>query len=264
MEREEIISCIESQRANRALWDYKKRIKVLKKLYANILLLKDDICAALKADLNKSETESYTTEVGMVLSEISYMIKHIKKYARPKNAGGALIQFPAKSMIYPCPYGSVLIMSPWNYPFMLTIEPMVDAIAAGNSVVLKPSRYSSHVSEVIQKLVDMTFAKDEVIVVNGGREENAFLLEQDFDYVFFTGSATVGKVVLQKSMEKLTPVTLELGGKSPCIVDKTANIPLAAKRIVFGKFLNSGQTCVAPDFIYCDKSVKDMLVEELK
>lgn len=264
MDRQEIINCIESQKTNKALWDYKKRIKALKKLYANILILQGEIYAALKADLNKGETESRTTEVGMVLSEITYMIKHIKKFSRPKKVGSALFQFPAKSMIIPCPYGSVLIMSPWNYPFMLTLEPMVDAIAAGNSVVLKPSRYSANVTGVIQKLVDMTFEKDEVIVVSGGREENAFLLEQDFDYIFYTGSTDVGRIVMEKAAQKFTPVTLEMGGKSPCIVDKTANIPLAARRIVFGKFLNCGQTCVAPDFIYCDKSIKDKLVEELK
>lgn len=264
MERQEILNCIEIQKKNNALLDCKKRIKVLKKLYDNILLLKHDIYDALKADLNKSEIESHTTEVGMVLSEISYMIKHIKKFSRPKNVGGSVIHFPSKSISIPCPYGCVLIMSPWNYPFMLTLEPMVDAISAGNSVVLKPSRYSANTTRVIQKLVDMTFEKDEVIVVSGGREENAFLLEQDFDYIFYTGSTSVGKIVMQKASEKFTPVTLEMGGKSPCIVDKTANIPLAARRIVFGKFLNCGQTCVAPDFIYCDKSIKDKLVEELK
>ena len=186
------------------------------------------------------------------------------KFSRPKNVGGSVIHFPSKSISIPCPYGCVLIISPWNYPFMLTLEPMVDAISAGNSVVLKPSRYSANTTRVIQKLVDMTFEKDEVIVVSGGREENAFLLEQDFDYIFYTGSTSVGKIVMQKASEKFTPVTLEMGGKSPCIVDKTANISLAARRIVFGKFLNCGQTCVAPDFIYCDKSIKDKLVEELK
>ena len=226
--------------------------------------MKSEIFAALKADLNKSEIEAYTTEIGMVLCEISYMIKHIKKYSRPKKVKSAIFQFPAKSLVLPCPYGCVLIMSPWNYPFMLSIEPMVDAIAAGNSVVLKPSRYSHNTSSVIEKLIENTFEKNQVIVVKGGREENEFLLDQDYDYIFYTGSTAVGKIVMQKAAEKFTPITLEMGGKSPCIVDKTADIPLAAKRIVFGKFLNSGQTCVAPDFVYCDKSVKEQLIEELK
>ncbi|MDE7209458.1 MAG: aldehyde dehydrogenase [Clostridia bacterium] len=264
MEREEILTCIEKQKAERAFWDYKKRIKALKKLYQNILLMKEDIFAALKADLNKSEVESYTTEIGMVLCEISYMLRHIKKFSRPKKFRSEFFQFPAKSVITPCPYGCVLIMSPWNYPFMLSIEPLVDAISAGNSVVLKPSRYSHNTSCVIEKLVQKTFEPNEVIVVSGGREENAFLMEQDFDYIFYTGSTAVGKIVMQKAAEKFTPITLEMGGKSPCIVDKTADIPLAARRIVFGKFLNSGQTCVAPDFVYCDKAVKAQLVEELK
>ncbi|MDE6276104.1 MAG: aldehyde dehydrogenase [Clostridia bacterium] len=264
MERQEVINCIQMQRADHAFLDYKKRIKSLKKLYDNILLMKDEIFAALKADLNKSEIESYTTEIGMVLCEITFMIKHIKKFSRPQKVKSALFQFPAKSQILPCPYGCVLVMSPWNYPFMLSIEPMVDAIAAGNSVVLKPSRYSRNTSLAIEKLVEKTFEKNEVIVVSGGREENAFLLEQDYDYIFYTGSTAVGKIVMQKASEKFTPITLEMGGKSPCIVDDTANIPLAARRIVFGKYLNSGQTCVAPDFIYCDKSIKEQLVEELK
>ncbi|MDE6870179.1 MAG: aldehyde dehydrogenase family protein, partial [Clostridia bacterium] len=187
MEREEILTCIEKQKAERAFWDYKKRIKALKKLYQNILLMKEDIFAALKADLNKSEVESYTTEIGMVLCEISYMLKHIKKFSRPKKFRSEFFQFPAKSVITPCPYGCVLIMSPWNYPFMLSIEPLVDAISAGNSVVLKPSRYSHNTSCVIEKLVQKTFEPNEVIVVSGGREENAFLMEQDFDYIFYTG-----------------------------------------------------------------------------
>lgn len=264
MEREEILTCIEKQKAECAFWDYKERIKALKKLYKNILLMKDDIFAALKADLNKSEVESYTTEIGMVLCEISYMLRHIKKFARPKKVRSELFQFPAKSVILPCPYGCVLVMSPWNYPFMLSIEPLVDAISAGNSVVLKPSRYSHNTSSVIEKLVEKTFDKTQVIVVSGGREENAFLMEQDFDYIFYTGSTAVGKIVMQKAAEKFTPITLEMGGKSPCIVDATANITVAARRIVFGKFLNSGQTCVSPDFVYCDKSIKEQLVAELK
>ena len=164
----------------------------------------------------------------------------------------------------PCPYGQVLIISPWNYPFMLSIEPLVDAISAGNCVMLKPSDTSSHVSKVIAKLVEKTFPKEQVFVVLGGREQTSFILDLDFDHIFFTGSMKVGKIVLQKAAERYIPVTLELGGKSPCIVDETANISLAAKRIVFGKFLNCGQTCVAPDYVFCAKQIKDKLVEEIK
>ena len=244
--------------------DYKNRIRALKELHKNINLLQDEICNALKKDLNKSKTESYMCEIGLVLSEISYMIKHIRKFAKPKTVRTPLSQFHSHSYKLPCPYGQVLIISPWNYPFMLCIEPMVDAISAGNFVVLKPSASSPNVSAVIDKLIKMTFHAGEVITVLGGRNECNFLLDQDFDYIFFTGSARVGKDIMQKASEHFTPVTLELGGKSPCIVDETANIPLAAKRIVFGKFLNCGQTCVAPDYLYCAKSIKDELVKEIE
>ena len=163
----------------------------------------------------------------------------------------------------PSPYGVVLIMSPWNYPFMLTMDPLTDALAAGNTVVLKPSAYSPHTSAVIEKIISSCFDSSYVAVISGGREENQCLLREAFDYIFFTGSQAVGKEVLRQAAEHLTPVTLELGGKSPCIVDRTANIPLAAKRIVFGKFLNCGQTCVAPDYLYCEASVKDRLVQAI-
>jgi len=267
MKKEEILDEIQKQKeylSVSAFKNVKNRIKALKLLYKNIKLLEKEICDALKKDLNKSATESYMSEVGIVLSEISFMIKHTKKYSRPIRVKTPISQFPSKSYRLPCAYGQVLVISPWNYPFMLSIDPLVDAIAAGNSVVLKPSASCPNVSKVIDKLAKMTFDPEQVFVVLGSRTETDFLLDEKFDYIFFTGSSRVGKMVLQKAAEHYTPVTLELGGKSPCIVDETANIELAAKRIVFGKFLNCGQTCVAPDFVYCAKPVKEKLIEELK
>ena len=244
--------------------DCRNRIKALKLLKLNILEMKDEIFAALKKDLNKSEEESYMAEVGLVLSEISYMIKHCKKFSKPKKVRTPLSHFPSTSYRIPCAYGSVLIISPWNYPFMLSIEPMVDAICAGNSVVLKPSSRSAHVTEVIDKLIKKTFDAKQVFVVKGDASGSDFLLDLDFDYIFYTGSTRIGEIVMKKAAEHFTPVTLEMGGKSPCIVDETANLELSARRIVFGKFLNSGQTCVSPDYLYCHESVKHKLIHEIK
>ncbi len=267
MDKEYILSCYQKQRENlknNPLKNPRNRIAALKLLQKNITEMEAEICEALKQDLNKSKTESYMTEIGLVQSEISYMLKHCKKFSKPKRVRTPLSQFASKSFSMPCPYGQVLIISPWNYPFMLSIEPLVDAISAGNCVMLKPSDTSSHVSKVIAKLVEKTFPKEQVFVIQGGREQTSFILDLDFDHIFFTGSMKVGKIVLQKAAERYIPVTLELGGKSPCIVDETANISLAAKRIVFGKFLNCGQTCVAPDYVYCAKEIKENLVEEIK
>lgn len=241
----------------------KKRIDALKKLKAAILANEKEIHKAVHADLGKSENESYMCEIGLVLSEITYMIKHIKAFSKEKTVYTPIAQFHSRSYKKPSPYGVVLIISPWNYPFMLTFDPLVDAIAAGNTVVLKPSAYSPHTSRMIEKIVHECFPPELVSVVTGGRAENVSLLNREFDYIFFTGSQAVGKDVMRHAAEHLTPVTLELGGKSPCIVDSTANIGLAAKRIVFGKFLNCGQTCVAPDYIYCHESVKEQLITEL-
>ena len=267
MDKEYILSCYQKQRENlknNPLKNPRNRIAALKLLQKNITEMEAEICEALKQDLNKSKTESYMTEIGLVQSEISYMLKHCIKFSKPKRVRTPLSQFASKSFSMPCPYGQVLIISPWNYPFMLSIEPLVDAISAGNCVMLKPSDTSSHVSKVIAKLVEKTFPKEQVFVVLGGREQTSFILDLDFDHIFFTGSMKVGKIVLQKAAERYIPVTLELRGKSPCIVDETANISLAAKRIVFGKFLNCGQTCVAPDYVFCAKQIKDKLVEEIK
>ena len=191
------------------------------------------------------------------------MLKHIRKFSREKNVPTPLAQFHSRSFKKPSPRGVVLIMSPWNYPFLLTMEPLVDAIAAGNTVILKPSAYSPYVSDVICLIIKEIFDPAYVSVVTGGRAENNCLLNEHFDYIFFTGSQAVGKEVMRKAAEYLTPVTLELGGKSPCIVTESADLKLAARRIVFGKFLNCGQTCVAPDYIYVQDSIKDQLVKEL-
>ena len=239
------------------------RVSMLKKLAEAVKAHEQEITDALKKDLGKSASESYMCEIGMVLSEISYMIRHVKRFAAKQHVHTPLAQFAAVSYQKPVPYGNVLIMSPWNYPFLLAIDPLVNAIAAGNTAVVKPSAYSPATGEVVQAILEECFLEEYVAVVTGGRKENAALLEQKFDFIFFTGSQNVGREVLRHAAEHLTPVVLELGGKSPCIVDSTAKLKLAAKRIVFGKFLNCGQTCVAPDYVLCDASVKDALVEEI-
>ncbi len=239
------------------------RIQQLKKLYATVQKYEKEICDALKADLGKSHYEGFMCESGLVLTEISYMIKHVKKFSKKKRVGTPLAQFPSSSYTQAVPRGNVLIMSPWNYPFLLTIDPLANAIAAGNTAIVKPSAYSPATSAIVEKIIRECFSPVYVAVVTGGRAENTALLDQKFDMVFFTGSQAVGKEVLKHTADRLTPVVLELGGKSPCIVDSSANIELAAKRIVFGKYLNCGQTCVAPDYILCEKSVKDRFVTEV-
>lgn len=240
------------------------RIQALKRLKSAILTHEKEIHAALKEDLGKSAAESYMCETGLALSELDYMIGHTRRLAREHRVRTPLAQYASRSFTKPSPYGTVLIMSPWNYPFLLTIDPLIDAIAAGNTAVVKPSAYSPATSAVIKKLLEVCFEENEVAVVTGGREENGSLLDQPFDFIFFTGSQSVGKEVLRHAAERLTPAALELGGKSPCIVDETAKLSLTAKRIVFGKFLNCGQTCVAPDYVLCQESVKDALLAELK
>ena len=242
----------------------KFRIEMLKKLYKSVKENEQAINDALKADLGKSEFEGFMCEVGLSLTEISYMIKHTKKFAKRKLVYTPLPQFASTSFKKPSPYGNVLIMSPWNYPFLLAIDPLADAIAAGNTVVVKPSAYSPETSKVVKKIIEDCFPPEYVSVVTGGRKENSELLDQKFDMVFFTGSQAVGKEVLRRCSEHLTPAVLELGGKSPCIIDSTAKIKLAAKRIVFGKYLNCGQTCVAPDYVLCHKDVKDEFLKEVK
>jgi aldehyde dehydrogenase (NAD+) len=263
----EIKNIVDTQREyfyTGATLDVGQRIAALKKLKAAVIKYEDEINRALKADLGKSAFESYMCETGMVLSEISHMLKHVRSYSGEKTVPTPLAQFHSRSYKKPSPYGVVLIMSPWNYPFLLTLDPLVDALAAGNTAVIKPSAYSPNTSLVISKLIQECFEDKYVSVITGGRAENTCLLQQHFDYIFFTGSQAVGREVMAQADANLTPVTLELGGKSPCVVDKSANIKLAAKRIVFGKYLNCGQTCVAPDYVYCDASIKDELVKELK
>ena len=240
------------------------RIRQLQKLYDCVKEKEKEICDALTSDLGKSAYEGFMCEVGLVLSEISYMIRHTKKFAGRKRVGTPLSQFPSRSFVQPVPYGNTLIMSPWNYPFLLSMDPLADAIAAGNTAIVKPSAYSPATSSIVAEIIQECFAPEYVAAVTGGRAENQALLDQDFDFVFFTGSQEVGKEVLRRSAEHLTPAILELGGKSPCIVDESADIKLAARRIVFGKFLNCGQTCVAPDYVLCHQSVKDAFAEEVK
>ena len=240
------------------------RLKYLKKLKTTIKNKEREIFSALYSDLGKSETESYMCEVGLTIDEISYFIKNLKKFAKDKIVKTPITNFHSKSIIKSVPWGNVLIISPWNYPFLLTMESLVEAISAGNTVIIKPSAYSPATSNIVKEIIEETFPQEYVSVVTGGREENKMLLSLKFDYIFFTGSQSVGKEVLRKAAEHLTPVTLELGGKSPCIVDETANIDLAAKRIVFGKYLNCGQTCVAPDYIYCHESIVDKLATAIK
>ena len=267
MTEQEIIHLIKKQHryfSSGATLDISFRIRALNRLKTAILLHEDDIHAAIRKDLGKSRFESYMCETGLVLSEITYMLRHIRSLAKEKTVRTPLSQFPSRSFKKPSPYGVVLIMSPWNYPFLLTLDPLVDAIAAGNTAVIKPSAYSPATSRIITRIIRECFDESYVSVVTGGRTENTCLLNQHFDYIFFTGSSSVGKEVLRHASSHLTPVTLELGGKSPCIVEKSADLKLAAKRIVFGKFLNCGQTCVAPDYIYCDRKIKDALTEQIK
>ena len=240
------------------------RIQALKRLKACILHYENEISEAVKQDLGKSSFESYMCETGLTLSEINYQIKHLPAFCKEKTVPTPLSQFHSRSFQKPSPYGVTLIMSPWNYPFLLTMEPLADAIAAGNTAVVKPSAYSPHTSQIMKKIIEKCFDQQYVAVITGGRAENTSLLNQHFDYIFFTGSQTVGKEVMRCAADHLTPVTLELGGKSPCLVDKTANLKLAARRIVFGKFLNCGQTCVAPDYLYCDPEIKDALIAQIK
>lgn len=240
------------------------RQTALKRLYQAVEQCEEEIAAALTSDLGKSAFEGFMCETGLVKTEISYMRKHLRRLSRERTVRTPLAQFASRSFTVPSPYGNVLIMSPWNYPFLLTIDPLADAIAAGNTAVVKPSAYSPATSAVIEKLIRQAFDPAHVAVVSGGRQENSALLEQKFDLVFFTGSQSVGREVLRHTAETLTPAVLELGGKSPCIVDATADLPLAARRIVFGKYLNCGQTCVAPDYVLCQREIKDALIAELK
>lgn len=240
------------------------RITQLKKLRASIQKYESQIHQALRKDLGKHEFESYATETGLVLGSISHAIKHLRSWAKPKKVPTPLHLFPSKSFIIPEPYGTVLIIGPYNYPFQLLIEPLIGAIAAGNCAVLKPSENVPHVAAVIAKMLADTFDSSYIRAVLGGVETNIALTHAPFDYIFFTGSVGVGKSIMEAAAKNLVPVTLELGGKSPVIVDQNANIKVAAKRIIWGKTLNAGQTCVSPDYILVHESVKDDLISAMK
>ena len=240
------------------------RIDMLKKFRKAIIENDELISAALKADLNKQPFESYMCETGLLLEEINFHIKRLKKWSKTRRVKSGIGQLPGKSYVCPEPYGVVLIMAPWNYPVQLCLMPLVGAISAGNCAVVKPSAYAPESSRVISKLIESAFPTGFVTAVEGGRDANKALLDESFDYIFFTGSVAVGKTVMEAAAKRLTPVTLELGGKSPIIVDETANLPLAARRIAFGKVLNAGQTCVAPDYLMIEKSVEAPFIEEYK
>lgn len=240
------------------------RIETLKKLRDLVVRHEDDILKAVKADLNKPEMEAKRAEVGLVLSEIDFAVENLAEWAAPKEVETPSTHAGAKSYIYQDPYGLALVIAPWNYPFQLAVSPVVGAIAAGNCVVLKPSELTPHTSSLLAKMFNENFPEEYLTVVEGEVETSTALLKENFDYIFFTGSTMVGKIVAEAAAKHLTPVTLELGGKSPTIVHEDANIEEAAKRIARGKFANAGQTCVAPDYILVQRNVKDELLANLK
>lgn len=242
-----------------------ERIVLLKKLKKVIKNYEESISDSLRKDLRKSPFESYITEISIVYKEIDIQIKKLKKWSKPKRIKSPIVHFPVRSYIYPEPYGIVLIIGPFNYPFQLTLLPMVGAIAAGNTVMVKPSELASATSEIIRLILSETFREDYVAWIDPikGKLVVEELLLLKFDYIFFTGSINVGKIIMHEAAKNLIPITLELGGKSPCIIDEDANIKIAARRIVWGKFLNSGQTCVAPDYLYIHKKIESEFLEEL-
>ncbi|WP_298152146.1 aldehyde dehydrogenase [Flavobacterium sp.] len=240
------------------------RKKALSKLLHNIILHENDIVEALYKDFRKPQFESVLTETSLVISDLKYTLKHLESWAKPKRTRASLLNFPSRDYIYSEPYGKVLVIAPWNYPFQLSMLPLIAAVAAGNSVVLKPSELTPATSALISKIIRETFDVKHVVAVLGDATIAADLLKKKWDYIFFTGSVAVGKIVAKAAAEHLTPVTLELGGKNPCLVDDTANLEVAAKRIVWGKFLNAGQTCIAPDYILVKSSTKNQLVDLLK
>jgi aldehyde dehydrogenase (NAD+) len=248
--------------------DYKTDIvyrkETLIKLLNAVIIFENDIILALHEDFNKPAFEAVLTETSYVILELKDTIKNLKNWAKPKRVIPSLLNFPSTDYIYKEPYGKVLILAPWNYPFQLALCPLISAVAAGNQVVLKPSELTPKISEIIAEIIGKVFDKNHVEVMEGGVEVAQKLLSERWDYIFFTGSVAVGKIVAKAAAENLTPVTLELGGKNPCIIDETANLKLAAKRIVWGKFMNAGQTCIAPDYILIQKEMKSHFVKYLK
>ena len=248
--------------------DYKSNIKFRKECLIRLLFSIEEnearIIEALYKDFKKPEFEAVLTETNYVISDLKHTIKNLKCWSKPKRVLPSILNFPSTDYIYSEPYGKVLIISPWNYPFQLALCPLIAAVAAGNSVVLKPSELTPNTSAIIYEIISKVFSKNHVEVVEGGVDVAQNLLSQKWDYIFFTGSVAVGKIVAKAAAEYITPITLELGGKNPCIIDETSNIKLAAKRIVWGKFINAGQTCIAPDYLLVQKKVKSELIEHLK
>ena len=240
-----------------------KRKKLLRNLKKEILSNEDKIFRALNDDLRKSNYETYLTEIGILISEIDLFLSNLEKWAKPKKVKSSLLSFPSSDYIYSEPYGKVLVISPWNYPFQLAILPVMSAVAAGNTVVLKPSEHAPHTSKLVKEIVESVFEKSHVLVIEGAAETASKLLEYRWDYIFFTGSVRIGKIVAAAAAKHLTPTTLELGGKNPCIIDDTIDLRLASRRIVWGKFVNAGQTCIAPDFLIVKRNIKDKLITHL-
>ncbi|MGL5683886.1 MAG: aldehyde dehydrogenase [Marinifilaceae bacterium] len=262
-----VIEVVTNQRAfynTQQTLDVKFRIRCLKALHDVIERDAESIYEALHKDLHKSRQESYLTEVSLVLSEIKCHIENLSKWSKPRKRKTPLFMWPSKSYVTYQPLGICLILSPWNYPFLLLMDPLIGAIAAGNCAILKPSHQSPNINNVIKAIVSQVFNKEHVSFIEGNPQQTEWLLEQRFDFIFFTGSSAFGKTVMKAAAEHLTPVILELGGKSPCIVDKSANVDLAAKRIIWGKLINAGQTCVAPDYVFVDKEKEDELIRALK
>jgi len=240
------------------------RVAQLQKLKHGIKALEADILAALRLDLGKSGFEAYGTEVGFIYEEINHALVHIHEWMQPRSVPTPLIYQPALSKIYPQPKGVVLLIGPWNYPFQLLIAPLIGAIAAGNCALLKPSEMAPRTAAVLEQLIKQVYSPEFCTVITGGVPETTLLLKEPYDHIFFTGSIPIGKVVMRAAAEHLTPVTLELGGKSPCFVDKDIDVNVTARRIVWGKFTNAGQTCVAPDYLLVDRAIKNELVAAMK
>ena len=239
------------------------RIRQLSALRSAIVRREGDILQALKRDLGRPMVEGYTSEIAIVLHEIDFALKNVAAWAKPRKVHTPLILFPASSWVYPEPYGCALVIAPWNYPFQLAVSPLIGALAAGNCAVVKPSEAAPHTSRLIADMISNEFDPGYLAAVEGGVEETKALLEQRFDYIFFTGGTRVGRIVMAAAARHLTPVTLELGGKNPCIVDASADLDTAARRIAWGKFVNAGQTCIAPDFVLAEKSIKAALLARL-
>ncbi len=261
---EKLLCDMRDFRASGVLYSAEARIRALRRLKSAILAHEEAILSALKADFGKCGFDTYITEVLMVLEEIDDAARHLKGWMKPKRAFAGITNFPSRGRVYCEPFGTALIISPWNYPFMLALSPLVGAVAAGNCAVLKPSSQTPQTGEIISKIVNEALEPRHVYVAGGGHEVSDRLLELPFDFIFFTGSPSVGKRVMRKAAEHLIPIVLELGGKSPCIVDATADLKAAARRIVWGKFVNAGQTCIAPDYLLVERSVMEPLLAEME